>query len=315
MAGLFESLFGGGATAYGLNNLLGDLTSQRADVANRLGQIETNVGATGGFQPWGVTSRIGSSIMDGGGNMTNTLAPEMAAYADSMRGLSQSAATRSNTMDPTMAARAGVAYDGSQTAMARSLQDPYGRETDVYNRIRAMQQPEEQRQLDSMQAGLFGSGRGGMATAGYGGSPEEFAYNKARSEAMNQASLQAMGQAQSEMMNQANMATSFGQLGGNTYQAGLQEQQIGGQLAGLFGGLMQEPENQLLAQGQLGVQGGQVMNKAQNDLAGLIAQLGIGGLTTDVNYANVIGGTYGKMAEAAGSAASGAGGWLDSILS
>lgn len=313
MAGLFESLFGGGAAAYGLNELLGDLGSQRDKVQGRVDTITQDVKNQGGFTPWGISSRTGSTTMGPDGQITSALSPEMQQYSDAMKGLSTATGTSASVMDPLMAQRAGSAYEGSQTAMGRALQDPLGRETDVYNRIRAMQAPEEQRQMESMQAGLFGTGRGGMMTGAYGGSPEEFAFNKARSEAMNQASLQAMGQAQNEMMNQANMATNFGQMGTGTYQAGLQGQQTQGQLANIFGGLMMTPENQMMAQGQLGMQSGQALNQSNNEMAGLLAQLGIGGLTTDVNYANVIGGTYGKMAEAVGAAAGGVGGWLDSL--
>ena len=77
-------------------------------------------------------------------------------------------------------------------------QDPAAQQAAIYEQIRATQQPEEERQRLAMQEGLFASGRGGLQTAQYGGSPEQFAYEKARQEAMFGASLGARQQALAE---------------------------------------------------------------------------------------------------------------------
>jgi hypothetical protein len=77
-------------------------------------------------------------------------------------------------------------------------QDPAAQQAAIYEQIRATQRPEEERKRLAMQEGLFASGRGGLQTAQYGGSPEQFAYEKARQEAMFGASLGAREQALAE---------------------------------------------------------------------------------------------------------------------
>lgn len=61
----------------------------------------------------------------------------------------------------------------------------------LYDQIRAMQMPEEERQRLTMQNSMFNQGRSGVQTAMYGGTPEELAYQKAVQEAQNAASFQA----------------------------------------------------------------------------------------------------------------------------
>lgn len=90
-----------------------------------------------------------------------------------------------------------------------------GRETDVYNRMRALQAPEEQRQQLALEERLFNQGRMGVQTNMYGGTPEQFALSKAQAEAQNQASLMAMQQAQAEQQQQAALGSQFAQLGSN----------------------------------------------------------------------------------------------------
>ena len=90
-----------------------------------------------------------------------------------------------------------------------------GRETDVYNRIRAMQAPEEQRQQLALEERLYNQGRLGVQTNMYGGTQEQFALSKAQAEAQNQASLMAMQQAQAEQQQQAGLGSQYAQLGSN----------------------------------------------------------------------------------------------------
>ena len=90
-----------------------------------------------------------------------------------------------------------------------------GRETDVYNRMRAMQAPEEQRQQLALEERLYNQGRLGVQTNMYGGTQEQFALSKAQAEAQNQASLMAMQQAQAEQQQQADLGSQFAQIGSN----------------------------------------------------------------------------------------------------
>lgn len=83
------------------------------------------------------------------------------------------------------------------------------RETDIYQRIRAAQMPEEQRQRADLEERLFAQGRGGVTTSQYGGTPEQLAMAKAQTEAQNQAMLGAMQQAQAEQAQQASLGGQF----------------------------------------------------------------------------------------------------------
>lgn len=69
--------------------------------------------------------------------------------------------------------------------------DPRRMASAYYEDIRATQRPEEERQRLAMQQGLFSSGRGGISSAQYGGTPEQFAFEKARAEAQLGASARA----------------------------------------------------------------------------------------------------------------------------
>ena len=87
-------------------------------------------------------------------------------------------------------------------------------ESEVYNRIRAMQSPEEQRQQLALDEKLAAQGRLGISTAQFGGTPEQLALSKAQEEAKNSAALQAMQQAQSEQQQAYGQATGLAGLSG-----------------------------------------------------------------------------------------------------
>lgn len=61
--------------------------------------------------------------------------------------------------------------------------DPRRIASEYYENIRAAQRPEEERDRLAMQQGLFSTGRGGISSAQFGGTPEQFAFEKARAEA------------------------------------------------------------------------------------------------------------------------------------
>ena len=103
------------------------------------------------------------------------------------------------------------------------------REMDIYNRIRAAQSPEEQRQMLAMEERMMSQGRLGMGTAMYGGSPEQFAFGKAQAEARNQSMLLAMQQAQQEQTQMADLGQQY-LAGSYIPQAQLMNVQSGSQL-------------------------------------------------------------------------------------
>lgn len=87
------------------------------------------------------------------------------------------------------------------------------REQEVYDRIRATQLGEEERQRLALEERLFTQGRGGVQTAMFGGTPEQLALAKAQESAQNQAALMAMQQAQAEQRQQAALGAQFAGLG------------------------------------------------------------------------------------------------------
>tara|TARA_E500000318_G_scaffold110358_1_gene125593 strand:- start:831 stop:2048 length:1218 start_codon:yes stop_codon:yes gene_type:complete len=90
-----------------------------------------------------------------------------------------------------------------------------GREADIYDRIRATQMPEEQRQRLALEERLANQGRLGVQTAMYGGTPEQLALSQAQEEAQNKASLAAIQQAQAEQAQQGALGAQFAELGSN----------------------------------------------------------------------------------------------------
>lgn len=135
------------------------------------------------FQPFTVSSGVGSVTGGPGGTQYN-LSQRQQAIADRF-------------------SNAAVGFAEGATT------DPAQRETDIYDRIRAAQLPEEQRQALDLEERLASQGRLGVATSQFGGTPEQLAMAKAQAEARNTAMLSAMQQAQAEQAQQGALAGQF----------------------------------------------------------------------------------------------------------
>ncbi len=259
--GGFGKFLGGAANAgigaYGYGELQDRLDKDRDAVRGSIKDITAGVQEAGAFTPWSVRSGLGkTSFNPETGELVNNL---------SQRGLEQR----------------NMMASGSAANWARANADPAGRETEIYERLRAMQRPGEQRQYDSMNAGLFGSGRGGMRSSAYGGSPEQHAFGLAQAEARNTASYQAMGQAQQEMQNYAQLA----------------DMQFKNQYM---------PQSMLQEQAKVGMQNNQIYDASKQNMAGLLAQLGLGGTTAEANYSTIQGESLVGLLRMLGAGASGA---------
>ena len=99
---------------------------------------------------------------------------------------------------------------------------------DIFNQLQAMQAPSQNRDQLALEQRLFNQGRGGVSTAQYGGTPEQFALSKAQEEARLGAAVQARQFANQEQQVRSDQAFRAMQLAG-------QEQQInsGQALAGI----------------------------------------------------------------------------------
>lgn len=132
------------------------------------------------------------------------------------------------------------------------LTDPAQREADIYNRIRAAQTPEEQRQRLALEERLAAQGRLGTSSAAYGGAtPEQLALETAQAEARNRASLAAMEQARAEQAQQLQTAQT---LGGMT-----------GQFAGISSDLQNAAQSRASQLAQLGLSAEQIQSQLQSE--------------------------------------------------
>ena len=111
-----------------------------------------------------------------------------------------------NSLQQAMADRL---FGGATGFYNQAMQGTGQRETDIYNRIRATQQPEEERKRMALEERLLSQGRSGIMTNQFGGSPEQFAMAKAQAEDQNIAMLTAMQQGQAEQMQQAQLGGQF----------------------------------------------------------------------------------------------------------
>jgi hypothetical protein len=164
---------------------------------------------------------------------------------------------------------AGLAGQAAQDVLTPTA----AREADVFERIRATQRPEEERQRLQLEERLAQQGRLGVRTAMFGGTPEQLAMSKAQEEAQDRASLVAMQQAQAERQQALGTAQTlggmFGQQAGLSSQLQSAAQQRAAQLSQL-GLSAQQIESQLQSEGL-----GRATTSAQQ--AGQLAQLA-GGL-------------------------------------
>ena len=321
---VWSDILGGGTQAAGYASLMDQLNDQRGDTAAAVGGMQDQVGGMTEFQPWSVTSNLGSTSYEDG-NLNMSLSDTQQGMSDFQGQGAQSMFGQAMGMDPrfaNMASQAGGmanAYGGaSQQAMQNSMQNTGAREGDIYERIRAMQRPGEERGRNDMNASLFGSGRGGMSSEAFGGSPEQFAFGKAQSEARNAASFGAMNQAQTEMMNQGSLASQYGGLAGQQQGLGQQALLGGGQLQGMQANIGNQmfqnqyaPWQQQMQQAGMGQNAAQMQQQGQLEGANMWSQLGLGGLTADTNYSNIQGNAFGNMISALGSVGSGIGGAID----
>ena len=179
------------------------------------------------FKPYTVTSGLANVGTTAQGGFGVNLSPQQQAFQNQLMGQ-------------------------AQNLFGQVGQDPAAQQAAIYEQIRATQMPEEERQRLAMQENLFASGRGGLQTAQYGGSPEQFAYEKARQEAMAGASLAARQQAMAEQEQALQGATGLLSAGYSPQQQALNALVAGTDIANLAG---TAGRSAATLQGQLGQSG------------------------------------------------------------
>jgi len=207
------SLFGG---AYFGNNEQGKTQEWGSNAKNELMGMGQDAINNTKFNPVGVVSNTGNVTTDANGNIISTLNQGQQDASDAALG----AATG-------LFGEAGV-----------SVAD---RTQDIYGAAAAALQPQFQRQDTAVANGLYATGRSGFASAGFGGSSEQFSKNQSQEQSMLNAFFGARSQAGTEQHMQAQAAgsllgssmlgdgTMFNQHNSAMNQANLQQT---GQLAG-----------------------------------------------------------------------------------
>jgi hypothetical protein len=195
-------------------------TGEKITMTNGLGgmprEIVSRRPAPEGYQP----QEMPSSGLQGLTAKGMSQAPTISQFGQRALGLGMAGLDAQAPSD-VEALRQQYTQLASQTA-GRALQDTAGREADVYERIRATQRPEEERQRLALEERMAQQGRLGVRTAMYGGTPEQAALAMQQEEAQNRASLAAIQQAQAERQQAVSEAQTFGGLFGQ--QAGLSSQ-------------------------------------------------------------------------------------------
>lgn len=277
--GLLGLLGGGAALANAYNRLggIGEAAQQGAMQIAQQGLQQTQ------FQPFTVTSTTGSGFgvrpTEGGGVAAQmTLSPEEQAIQGMLMGQAQQA-FGGPIYGQMMGRQAGrQAFGLGEQFMDAAGMSTADRESEVYERIRAVQSPEEQRQRLALEERLAGQGRLGVRTEMFGGTPEQMALSKAQEEARNQAALSAIQQAQAEQMQQGRLAQTFTGLGSQLSaqdQALMAAQQQRG--LGALGGAY-VPQAQLLNVQQASQLFPQLAQRGQLYGAGLFGEASMGGL-------------------------------------
>lgn len=187
----------GAGGAYYLGNEASDIAREGGELTRNLAnEAATTARAESAFQPYTVTSNLANigTTAEGGYNLN--LSPEQQQLQNQLLGQ-------------------------SQELFGQVGQDPAARAQGIYEQIRATQQPGEERDRLRMQENLFAGGRGGIQTAQYGGSPEQFAYEQARAEAQNTAALGARDRVLAEEAQALNSAQGLMTAGYNPQQQAL----------------------------------------------------------------------------------------------
>jgi len=142
------------------------------------------------FQPYTVTSATGGQFGMAQDPATGQMSYQLAASPEE-QALQQQALTD-----------ASMFFGQAAAPIAQ-------REQDVYNRMRAVMSPEEERQRLALEQRMAAQGRTGVRTAQFGGTPEQLTLAKAQEEARNSAMLSAMQFAGQEQQRQSQLGTGM----------------------------------------------------------------------------------------------------------
>ena len=256
MATLLEMLTG--ETAQGIiggvgqlalaDQIAGDVAGVGRDARNQLFAAGEQARERLNFKPFTITSaRGGVSGADAQGNVNLGLSSQEQAIQNQALQQALSTLSAGGSLSPELQQQLG-SFSGlfNQTA-GQYTPDITSATQNVYEQLRSIQSPEEERARLALESRLANQGRLGVTTSMFGGTPEQLALEKAIQENMGAASLQARQQALSEQDQVINrlFGLSDATLGLTQAQQQLQQGNISN-VGGLLG-LGYAPEQQALA--------------------------------------------------------------------
>lgn len=275
----------------------GDVAREAATGARQIGQ---EAAAASAFKPFTVTTGFGGVTATPEGGFATALSPQQQARQEALSGITGGLLGGfTGAGVPDVSGIQEQALGGVTGALTAAQAPMATREADVFERIRAVQRPEEQRRQLALQEQLQAQGRTGLRTAQFGGSPEQFALAQAQEEAKNRAALSALGQAQSEQQQQLGLAQGLFGLGSGAaaLPASLQQGQLGN--IGAAMGLQYLPEQQLLTSLNPAVNLSNIASLGQREGAGLMAEARAAGLEnilqTEAARTNALQNIYGSI--------------------
>ena len=201
---------------------LGQMAAARASaLGSQLAQQ-----AAGTFKPFTVSTGLGPSLRVGQEGIT--YAPVEPGSYEAQQQMDAKALARSGAQQ--LAAVTGPGKLQAEQARLQGMllgQDIGTAQQDVFSQLQALRAPEQERQRLALENRLFQQGREGIRTAQYGGTPEQFAMEKAIQEQQAADALMARQQAQAEQQQRAGLiAEALGQ--GRQQQALQAELGLGG---------------------------------------------------------------------------------------
>jgi len=277
---ILGGLLGAGSNYAAMEKVLGMLEELGLDSSEGMKKIAQAAQSDTAFRPYTVTSNTGSrfTTTPQGGlryemseadrkRQRNLFGQASDLYGQVGQGLSES--------DRRLQKRR---LDESNRMFKAALVDPTQAAGEYYENIRAAQRPEEERQRMALNQSLFSRGRGGISTAEFGGTAEEFGYEKARAEAGLQASAMARQQALGEQQQMFGRGQALAQQAYLPEQQQMaREQQALAQANALMGAGYQ-PQQQALSLFGASQIPSQLAQKSQLSGAELAAQANIAGL-------------------------------------
>jgi hypothetical protein len=253
MASALDQILQIGGGLFGVNEGINQARQAGTDAQAMAATAGANAISNTAFKPFAVTSNTGNVNVGAAGGFDAQLTPQMQQLADLLRGTSEGFTQEAGTDfqdlfsqnlsafgtpdvnqafgDVSNSVAGGLASQnlGAGGSREQTLIDMLtggggaGRETEVFNRLEALQAPSREREQLALENRLFNQGRSGVSTSMFGGTPEQLAQAKAVEESRASSALGAMDFTQREQAQQS----------GQTLQAlqqGLGESQLFGQL-------------------------------------------------------------------------------------